>query len=329
MLQNNEPINDLTLEEILQLALTASNVDKKDPNAVRRLQELSGLTGKDVDGIWDPKSLNSWNEKISKAYADEKQFQDAMARGQKSPYVADILDYSNERDKKITALQSQIEMVKERIARNKRTLFDNKGITERVTNMEFKKFNSSDPSALWRWRQDREDIREANANVKSNEAAQFANTVDMLVNARTKSTTEGVEQQISNIESAIKEGKNIGEDVSRLYEKKNQLVNHISGNGIGTTTEKIKADLNTLLKSAKTSTELREFQNEYGNSLTPDQNSEINLKIKELQKKENANADEAAFKQWAVDKLGKPWDKIGSGAKAALRREWKDINGGK
>ena len=324
-------LDDMTLEELQQLALTAANVDKKDPNAVRRLQELAGLTGKDVDGIWGPKSLNTWNESISQATDDEQRFQDAMARGQKSPAVEDILGYSNERDKKIQQLEQQIVMVKERIARNTRTLTGKsyEDINNKLAALEMKKINSQDPTSLWRWQNQRQDAMHANTSVKSNEAANFANTVDMLVNTNPSSTTEGVEQQISNIASAIKDGKNIGADVSGLYEKKKELENYISGKGIGTTTEKIKADLNTLLKSAKTSAELREFQNEYGNSLTHDQNSEINLKIKELQKKENANADEAAFKKWAVGELGRPWDKIADVAKAALRRKWKDINGGK
>ena len=248
-----------------------------------------------------------------------------------SPENMTVSDYSGEFEAKIQQLEQQIEMVKERIVRNTRTLTGKsyEDVNNKLAALEMKKINSQDPTSLWRWQNQRQDTKNANANENANAAANFANTVDMLVNTNPSSTTEGVEQQISNIASAIKDGKNIGADVSGLYEKKKELENYIRGKGIGTTTEKIKADLNTLLKSAKTSAELREFQNEYGNSLTPDQKSEINLKIKELQKKENANADEAAFKKWAVGALGKPWDKIADVAKAALRRKWKDIKVGK
>lgn len=219
-------LDDMTLEELRQLALTGANVDKKDPNAVRRLQELSGLTGKDVDGILGPKTVNAWNkfgEDISQAENDEQRFQDAMARGQKSPAVEDILGYSNERDKKINALQSQIEMVKERIARNKRTLFDNKGVTERVANMEFKKINSSDPSTLWRWNVGQQDMKEANEQVKQGSANKYSNEVEALLNKSIPDNSGEQTQLLDQLRDKIAEGKTLGQDVSSLEKRVDEL----------------------------------------------------------------------------------------------------------
>lgn len=221
-------LDDMTLEELQQLL----TFNKRDSNDVRRIQELSGLTGKDVDGIWGKQTSAAWKkfgeEELSPAIDDEQKFQDAMARGQKSPYVADILGYSNERDKKINTLQSQIEMVKERIARNKRTLLDNKGVTERVANMEFKKFNSSDPSKLFRWREGQKDMKEANEQVKIGTANKYANEVEALLKKSIPTNYAEQDQLLDRVSAKIAEGKTLGLDVSRLKEMEDALAEKVN-----------------------------------------------------------------------------------------------------
>lgn len=337
-------LDDMTLEELQQLALTASNVDKKDPNAVRRLQEISGLTGKDVDGIWGPKSLNTWNESISQATDDEQRFQDAMARGQKSPAVEDILGYSeqldeqnNYRNAKIQQLEQQIEMVKARIARNIRTLtgksYDD--VNNQLAALEMKKINSQDPSMLWRWQNQRQDAMHANDVVNTNTANKFANDVAMWNTTRLPEGTAAREQMISNLNSTIRDGRNAGADVSDLLTLKAKWEKITYGNdtnssvnyGVGSETEQLAGLLKTALDTAKTSVELEQFKKDHPD-LKADQLSSIDTKIAELKKKENANADEAAVKNWYENMYGKgSWSQIPESVKATYRNVYRDENG--
>lgn len=225
-----------------------------------------------------------------------------------SPENMTVSDYSGEFDSKIAQLEQQIAMVKDRIARNERALTGKsyEDVNNKLAALEMKKINSSDPTTLWRWNQGRLDTMNANANVKSNEAAKFANTVDMWVNTRPAPTTEGIAQQISNINSAIRDGKNAGADVSRLVTKKQELEALIYGGdnigsstnyGAGTDKEQLSGLLKTTLTNAKNSSELIKFKNQHP-ELTPEQLSSVDTKIAELQKKEKANSESEKFEKW-------------------------------
>lgn len=214
----------------------------------------------------------------------------------------------DERNAKIAQLESQIAQVKERIARNERALtgksYDD--VNNKLAALEMRKINSSDPTTLWRWQQQRQDTKDANADTKTKAAEQFANTVDMWVNTRPAPTTEGIAQQISNINSAIRDGKNAGADVSRLQIKKQELEALIYGGdnigsstnyGAGTDKEQLSGLLKTTLTNAKNSSELITFKNQHP-ELTPEQLSSVDTKIAELQKKEKANSESEKFEKW-------------------------------
>lgn len=214
----------------------------------------------------------------------------------------------DEREAKIAQLEQQIAMVKERIARNERALTGKsyEDANNQIAALEMRKINSQDPTTIWRWQQQRQDTKAANEITKSNAAAQFANTVDMWMNTRPAPTTEGIMQQISNINSAIRDGKNAGADVSRLETKKAELEALVysddnkessSNYGAGTKTEQLAGLLKTTLTNAKTSAELTAFKNEHP-ELTPEQLSSVDTKIAELQKKEKAKAEARAFEAW-------------------------------
>lgn len=225
-------------------------------------------------------------------------------RGMQNPAQVAQPDLSPENmigefDAKIQQLEQQIALVKERIARNERAL-TNKSYDDannKIAALEMKKINSQDPTMLWRWQQQRQDTNTANDNVKSSEAAKFAYTVDMWVNTRPAKTTEGIMQQISNINSAIRDGKVIGADVSGLISKKEELEELVYGNdkrsstnyGAGTTAEQVAAELKTMLSTAKSSKELIAYKNAHP-ELTPEQLSALDTKIDEHQKKEAAAA---------------------------------------
>ena len=225
-----------------------------------------------------------------------------------SPENMTVSDYSGEFESKIAQLEQQIAQVKERINRNERALTGKsyEDVNNKLAALEMKKINSSDPTTLWRWQQQRQDTKDANANTKANAAAQFANTVDMWVNTRPAPTTQGIAQQTSNLNSAIRDGKNVGADVSKLQTKKEELESLIYGDGnegnpsnygAGTDKEQLAGLLKTTLTNAKNSSELITFKNQHP-ELTPEQLSSVDTKIAEFQKKEKANSESEKFEKW-------------------------------
>ena len=253
-----------------------------------------------------------------------------------SPENMTVSDYSGEFDSKIAQLEQQIAMVKERIARNERALtgksYDD--ANNKIAALEMRKINSSDPTTLWRWQQQRQDTNAANANTRANAAAQFANTVDMWVNTRPAPTTEGIAQQISSINSAIRDGKNVGADVSRLVTKKEELESLIYGDdtqpagtsgkyGKGTETEKLNADVEDTISAAKTSTEISQFINNNKQFLKPEQINKLNAKQRELENKELAKAKSEKFEQWLKSRGYKNGSKgISPKILATLKRQY-------
>lgn len=243
-----------------------------------------------------------------------------------------VSDYSVDFESKIAQLEQQIAQVKERIARNERALSGKtyEDVNNNLAALEMKKITSQDPTMLWRWQNQRQDTKKANDNVKSNEAAKYANTVDMWVNTRPAPTTEGIMQQITNINSAIRDGKNAGADVSRLVAKKEELEALVYGGntgrtsyGAGTDPEQLAGLLKTTLTNAKTSDELTAFKNEHP-ELTPEQLSSVDTKIAELQKKEKANAGERAFQSWVEKQSGKKYNTLTKRMQDTYRRIYKN-----
>lgn len=212
-----------------------------------------------------------------------------------SPENMTVSDYSGEFEAKIAQLEQQIAQVKERIARNERALSGKsyEDVNNQIAALEMKKINSQDPSMIWRWQQQRQDTLKANANTKTNAAEQFKNKVNMWKRMPPSKTTEGLEQQISNINAAILEGDNIGADVSELYEKMQDLQNLLPG---GTASENTAADVDTIIKTAKTSGEIASVLNTR-TDLTPEQKSRLKVRFDELQKQEAAKAKANKRKQ--------------------------------
>ena len=263
-----------------------------------------------------------------------------VSRPDLSPEKMEVSDYSGERNAKIAQLEQQIAMVKERIARNERALtgksYDD--ANNQIAALEMRKINSSDPTTLWRWQQQRQDTKDANDNTKAKAAEQFANTVDMWVNTRPAPTTEGIAQQISNINSAIRDGKNVGADVSRLVTKKTELESLIYGDDTppadtgskyvrGTESEKLKADVEDTIAAAKTSTEIAQYIKNNRASLNPEQINKLNAKQRELEKKEKAAANEREFIAWVEKQTGKKASSLSDRTRQTYRNAWKNSRG--
>lgn len=229
-----------------------------------------------------------------------------------SPENMTVSDYSGEFEAKIAQLEQQIAQVKERINRNERALTGKsyEDANKKLATLEMDKIGvrlnrqpaQSDPTMLWRWNTQRLDTQKANANTKTNAAEQFKNKVNMWKRTKPSNTTEGLEQQISNINAAILEGDNIGADVSELYVKMQELQNLLPG---GTASENTSAAVDTIIKTAKTSDEIASVLNTR-TDLTPEQKSRLKVRFDELQKQEAAKAaakakaeEEAAFEDKA------------------------------
>ncbi len=242
-----------------------------------------------------------------------------------------------QRQARIEELKSQIELVQNRINENIAKLNNFTGSIDAIASLEAEKINSTDPTSIWRWNVQRQDTKESNDIVKAKEVAKFANTVDMWENTRPDTTTEGIMQQISGINSSIRDGKNVGADVSRLVEKKKELENLVYGSdsdkdsdkdsdssnyGKGTKTEQDAGKLKTILATAKTSKELIDFKNSH-KGLTPEQKSTLDIKIGELKDKEKARAESAKFEKWLKQRGYKNGSK-GMSPKilATLRRQY-------
>lgn len=244
----------------------------------------------------------------------------------------------DERSAKIAQLEQQIAMVKERIARNERALTGKsyEDANNQIAALEMKKINSSDPTTLWRWQQQRQDTKEANANTKANAAAQFANTVNMWMNTRLPEGTAAREQMISNLNASIRDGRNVGGDVSDLialkakWEKQtyNNNTNSSVNYGVGSESEQLAGLLKTALETAKTSAELEQFKKD-NPALKSEQLHLVDTKIAELQKKEKAKAESEKFEQWLKNrgyKYGSSTTGITPKMLASLKRQYMEAN---
>ena len=250
----------------------------------------------------------------------------------------------DERNAKIAQLEQQIAMVKERIARNERALVGKsyEDVNNQIAALEMRKINSSDPTTLWRWQQQRQDTKETNANTKANAAAQFANTVNMWNTTRLPEGTAAREQMISNLNAAIRDGRNVGADVSDLITLKAKWENQTYGNnknnsdgnnpnrspnyGVGSETEQLAGLLKTTLETANTSAELEQFKKDHPN-LKSEQLSLVETKSAELKKKEKANADEREFIAWVEKLTGKKASSLSDRTLKTYRNAWKNSRG--
>lgn len=363
--------DNYTLEELEQFR---ENPQKMNKEQLSKLQEILGINadgvfgpqtakalqeklGVKVDGKWGPKSIAAYVDAYNQSFGDEAQYQKAISQGKTNPLVQDFTDFYNNgyeqsliqekgRHEKIAKLEAQIAQVEERIASNKRALYGKsyEDVNNKLAQMELDKigfrFNgqptNTDPTSFWRWNQARVDTNKANDLINVEAKNKFANTVDMWVNTKAAPTTEGIMQQISNINSAIRDGKNIGADVSRLQTKKEELENLVYGGyntgsqanyGVGTEYEQKASELETVLATAKTSDELINFRNGY--KWKPEQLTKLDTKIAELKKKEDAK-DKAILEKKAKELFQKErpsedWEEVSE----ATRKKYRNLARGK
>ena len=244
-----------------------------------------------------------------------------------------------QRQARVEELKSQIELVQNRINENIAKLNNFTGSIDAIASIEAEKSNSTDPTSIWRWNVQRQDTKESNDNLKKEAIEKFKNEVNKWKRTPFASTVEGIDQQISNLNSKIVEGENIGADVSELYDLLKKFEKAASGEldadstnndnsnyGKGTKTERDAGQLKTILATAKTSKEVIDFKNSH-KGLTPEQMSQLDIKIKELQDKEKAKADEASFRAWVKKETGMEASSLSDRARETYRKAWKRLRG--
>ena len=244
-----------------------------------------------------------------------------------------------QRQARIEELKSQIEFVQNRINENIAKLNNFTGSIDAIASLEAEKINSTDPTSIWKWNVQRQDTKESNDNLKKEAIEKFKNEVNKWKRTPFASTAEGIDQQISNLNSKIVEGENIGADVSELYDLLKKFEKAASGDldsdstnndnsnyGKGTKTERDAGQLKTILATAKTSKEVIDFKNSH-KGLTPEQISQLDIKIGELQDKEKAKADEASFRAWVKKETGMEASSLSDRARETYRKAWKRLRG--
>lgn len=341
--------DDMTLEELQKLL----RVNTKNPDEVKRIQEISGLTGKSIDGIWGKQTSKAWNNFLDKnqsdieqAISDEQKYQNAIARGQNSPAVVDLVDFSNQldeqqqardeqqqaRDAKIAQLEQQIAQVKERIARNKRALSGKsyEDVNNQIAALEMKKINSQDPSMIWRWQQQRQDTKNANDVVKKNTANKFVNEVEALTKTSISPDYAEQVQQLRNVRNKIAEGKTLGYDVSGLEEMEKAIqakVDKTYGNieSVKTIRNKLKNLDQQLADKTITAEQYTAGVNMLKGADFDDDELRNELDTKSmLGNKKGVDAGNAAIEKKAkelAEKDGEDWNELSATAKANYRKK--------
>lgn len=136
-----------------------------------------------------------------------------------------------QRQARIRELQSKIEFVQNRLAQNMSRLKNFTGSAEAIGALEAQKINSKDPTMVWRWQKQREDTARANERTLGNAGKNWKNTEAMYLGQMMSNSNAGLEQQIRQFESAIREGKNYGQDTSALEKRKAEYEKILAGGG--------------------------------------------------------------------------------------------------
>lgn len=226
--------------------------------------------------------------------------------------------------------QDQANLIKEGAAEN----------ADKIAALEASKINSQDPTMVWRWNEARKDAdRQAELNRAASKAREevdnktaqekFKNTVDMLVGQRTSTTPAGMEQQIRNIEATIRDGKNIGADVSMLEKRKNEIEDNLYGKGqpsgefnASNAPENLKATVQDFLNQKKTSKDIKKFIDEH-QDLDNEDRLKLNNAFRDAERIEKNKADAAAFNNF-IKSRGYDPNTVSAKIKESLKRQWKN-----
>lgn len=226
--------------------------------------------------------------------------------------------------------QDQADLIRQGAAEN----------ADKIAAIEASKINPSDPTMVWRWNEGRKDAeRQADLNRAASNAREevdnktaqekFKNTVDMLVGQRTSTTPAGMEQQLRNLEAAIRDGKNIDADVSMLEKRKNEIEDVLYPANLATgefnasnAPENLKAAVTDFLNQKKKSADIKKFIDEHPN-LDNEDKIKLNTALRDAERKEKDQAATAAFNNF-IKSRGYDPNTVSTRIKESLKRQWKN-----
>ena len=257
--------------------------------------------------------------------------------------ATEINQYMRQEDEKkqrIASLEAQIANLEKSIMEKQAQLKNWAGVDNEIASIEASKINVADPTMVWRWNRGREDTKEANKLMKTDEVKKFRNYADVLLGQRESLTDQGIEQQIRNLETAIRDGNNVGayDDVKRLMKRKAELEKMIypeysdSDTGpfkSGTNTQNMDAYISDFLKKNPSSKEISDLLSS-GKNFDNNQLQKLNDGLRAAQRKEKNAANEKAFWDWAVKttKTTKAALQSDPDFVNTLRESFKRMNGG-
>ena len=219
-----------------------------------------------------------------------------VSRPDLSPEKMEVSDYSGERNAKIAQLEQQIAMVKERIARNERALtgksYDD--ANNKIAALEMRKINSSDPTTLWRWQQQRQDTKDANASQDAKTSAAWQKDANYVMSAEYDNSNDAsMVQAQNNIRKMIEEGRLIGKstkELAPLYYKLNEIQNDRNNLSVTTRKDTIIKDIQTTISEGALTTAANDINEAYNSGLINESDVE-KLKIR-LNEKSNQIQDQ-------------------------------------
>lgn len=219
-----------------------------------------------------------------------------VSRPDLSPEKMEVSDYSGERNAKIAQLESQIAQVKERIARNERTLTGKsyEDVNNKLAALEMKKINSQDPTMIWRWQQQRQDTMKANDAQDAKTSAAWKKDANYVISAEYDNSNDAsMVQAQNNIRKMIEEGRLIGkstEELAPLYNKLNEIQNDRNNLSVTTRKDTIIKDIQTTISEGALTTAANDIDEAYNSGLINERDVE-KLKIR-LNEKANQLQDQ-------------------------------------
>ena len=202
----------------------------------------------------------------------------------------------DEHNAKISQLEQQIAMVKDRIARNERALVGKsyEDVNNQIAALEMRKINSSDPTTLWRWNQGRLDTMNANASQDAKTSAAWQKDANYVMSAEYDNSNDAsMVQAQNNIRKMIEEGRLIGKstkELAPLYDKLNEIQNDRNNLSVTTRKDTIVKDIQTTISEGALTTAANDIDEAYNSGLINERDVE-KLKIR-LNEKANQLQDQ-------------------------------------
>ena len=236
--------------------------------------------------------------------------------------------------KRIADIQNQITTLEKRIAENTAKLQNFTGNAEQIAAIEARKINSADPTAIWRWKADKDEARRI-AKMEKDKTKQLT-TANAMYEIQNDLDSIIVDDKMDSATQKAYLGKLAG--LKTLAQK-----NGISTSAIDAKIKEVKGDggeqtsreqAQTDWKGLKGKTDLTsdEIQTALDNpdmNWNPDDRKEAENLRDKLKKQEAATQDVKNMKVWVEKTYGAKWHTLSPRLQETYQRLWKNRKGKK